>query len=839
MPNHPHMTTRRAGSDRLRTASRSKGDLSVILSVARSIARKRKVAVNTAHLMLACIDEGGDASNVLRSFLATREIDALLAADEPALILEDVLAQVRRTPEPPSAWEVMRAVLARQSSAVVRGLEACGADVARLRAIFVGAPVRDSWVPRGAPPAASRAWASNLPVGGSRGPSHASSSQTRSALHASSTVEVLEAASAVESALDRAITEARRSKKPKATPETSARTSTSTAESPDVATRATTNAIERQPLDPEKFPILTSIGRDLTLVSDLAEHLVLRPQLVEQVIDATERLRSPHALLVGPSGAGKTSLIHVLAARLRQDRPCDAIFEITTSALLASTGVRGAITEKMKKLRAEIQRLERRVILVLDDTHLAFTAPTETGDDLASELKSLLASRICTVIGATSEQDFKRFMERDPVLGRRFTRVDIAEPESAECLAMVTAAAVRLVQHHGIPISESVTRSAIESAKRYATHRALPDSAISILDTASARARRLQRAEVDLECIAGVVADVARVPKERVLSSDRERLVALDAALSERIVGQRDAISRIASHLRRASVGFRGNRPLGSFLLLGPTGVGKTETARAIADSLFTSANVTRFDMSEFAESHSIARLLGAPPGYLGHEDGGQLTESVRRRPYQLLLFDEIEKAHPDVLLALLSVLEDGRLTDSRGRTVDFAETVVVMTSNLGAEAAVTRASVGFGTRTADNDDADRKSAAEKRSEHAISLVRKALPPEFFNRIDEVLFYAPLERDSIMNVARQLLEVVARVARESHGIELTFDDSSVEFLIENGGYEPSLGARPMRRAIARHVEAPLADLLITGAFARGTRLNALADSGQVRFDTSS
>jgi ATP-dependent Clp protease ATP-binding subunit ClpC len=333
------------------------------------------------------------------------------------------------------------------------------------------------------------------------------------------------------------------------------------------------------------------------------------------------------------------------------------------------------------------------------------------------------------------------------------------------------------------------------------------------MDQAAARTRRQGETLVDDVAIARVVSELALVPVERLMMSDGDALLRLEAELSARVVGQARAVDHIGNALRRSAAGFRGQRPLGSFLFAGPTGVGKTEMAKAISDVLFPGIPLTRVDMSELSEAHCVARLLGSPPGYIGHEDGGQLTEAVRHRPYQLVLLDEIEKAHMDVLLALLPLLDEGRLTDGRGRTVDFTNTVIVMTSNLGVETAALRTRIGFG-------DAARNAASDQTGQ-VLARVRAALPAELWNRIDEPLCFLPLGESDVGEIARRMVAGVAEVVHAQHGVTLELEASAVHALMRAGGFDPLLGARPMRRTVARTIEAPLARALLAGEFVRG------------------
>jgi ATP-dependent Clp protease ATP-binding subunit ClpC len=326
-----------------------------------------------------------------------------------------------------------------------------------------------------------------------------------------------------------------------------------------------------------------------------------------------------------------------------------------------------------------------------------------------------------------------------------------------------------------------------------------------------------------------VIAELAGVPIERLMARDADRLLSLEDHLADRVVGHRAAIERVADTLRKGAAGFRGKRPLGTFLLLGPTGVGKTEMAKAVADVVFPAGAMTRFDMSELSESHAVARLMGSPPGYIGHEEGGQLTESVRARPYQLLLLDEIEKAHPDVLLALLPLLDEGRLTDARGRTVDFTHTIVFMTSNLGASAPVQRGRIGFG-----DDGGEERSTGD--GESALAAARAALPPELWNRIDEPLFFGALGEDEVQEIARRMLSQVAGTLAGERGIVLSVDPSALVALCAAGGYDASLGARPMRRTIGRLVESPLASKILAEELSEGDEVVLRGDGATLRFE---
>jgi ATP-dependent Clp protease ATP-binding subunit ClpC len=575
-------------------------------------------------------------------------------------------------------------------------------------------------------------------------------------------------------------------------------------------------------LDRDRFPLLASIGRNLVALAaaQRIDPVFGRDKEIEQILDVLGRRRANNPLLVGPPGVGKTAIVEGLA--LAMVRPGTRtpglegklLIEVSAGSLVSGAGVRGAVADRVRRLRDEVARSEGRILLFLDEIHAI--AGSEGLDDVAGELKSALARGELSCIGATTEAEYRKYIERDPALARRFTRVDVEEPDPESAIRILERIAPRYEIHHAVAYDPEAIRAAVELSVRFLPERYLPDKALATLDLAAARVARAGGSIVGVEAVARVISDEAHVPVERLLMRDADRLLALESYLEARVVGQREPIARIADALRKGAAGFRGKRPLGTFLLLGPTGVGKTETAKAIADLLFGPQGMARFDMSEYSEPHAVARLLGAPPGYVGYEEGGQLTERVRRRPYQLVLLDEIEKAHPDVLLALLPLLDEGRLTDGRGRTVDFTNTVIVMTSNLGAHAAAPARAIGFGAETGE--------VAAAAAERAIAAARKALPPELWNRIDEPLFFSPLSERAVRTIAGRMLDHVAEIVHREHDVELTFDPSALDALIAAGGFDPALGARPMRRVVGRLVEAPLAAKVLAGEIGAGDRV---------------
>ncbi|MEZ4301933.1 MAG: ATP-dependent Clp protease ATP-binding subunit [Polyangiaceae bacterium] len=607
------------------------------------------------------------------------------------------------------------------------------------------------------------------------------------------------------------------------------------ARAPIVETNATAM---RFLLDKERAPLLASLGKNLT---ELAASGALRPVIgrateIESVLDILAKRHASSACVVGPAGVGKTAVVHGVAHRLvalaAKGEPARKVIEISVPQLVAGTGLRGALAEKVAALCAEAREGEGSILLFFDEIHELCGPAVE---EATATLKLALARGEVQVIGATTPEEHRKSIEPDAALARRFTVVEVEEPAESEAVPLLRAVAEDLGAHHRASYDDDAIAASVGWCVRYLPGRALPDKAIHVLDLAGARVRRRAAGRavprVGLADVAGVVSELSDVPRDRLLETDGDRMLALERLIAERVVGHSAALERIARVLRRNAAGMRGRRPIGSFLLLGPTGVGKTETAKAIAESLFHSETaMTRLDLSEFAEPHALARLVGAPPGYVGHEAGGQLTEAVRRRPYQVVLLDEIEKAHRDVLLAFLQVLDEGHMTDGRGRKVDFTNTVIVLTSNLGsaeAGAAARERRVGFGQ----TDGAPRAQI----SKVMLAAARAALAPELYNRIDEVLCYEPLTRDEVAEIARRMLAELGR-SLEKRGIRLDVEPAAVFALLDAGGFDLTLGARPIRRALARLVEAPLAEMILRGELSEGAVALIDAEDGAVVVD---
>lgn len=586
-------------------------------------------------------------------------------------------------------------------------------------------------------------------------------------------------------------------------------------------------------LDPVSFPLLTQLGRNLTAAARAGrlDPVVGRSREIEEVLDVLGKRRANNPCLVGDPGVGKTAVVEGVAQRLvgaSGQLGRTLLVELSTADLVAGTSLRGSLSERLNGLKEEMRRAAGRVVLFIDEIHTLVGAGStgEGAQDAANDLKAALARGEFPCIGATTHDEFRRFFSNDAALERRFTAVVVREPAVAETVEILTGLLPRYEQHHGVSYTRASVEAAASLAARYVTDRFLPDKAVSVADLAGSRCARAGRRTVEAADVAQVVAAIAGLPVERLLVGDSVRLLRLEEELGARVVGHAEVVDRVAKVIRRNYAGFASRRPMGSFLFLGPTGVGKTEMARRLAEVLFGSREaLVRLDMSELSEAHATARLVGAPAGYVGYQDGGQLTEAVRRRPSSVVLLDEVDKAHADVLMVLLQVLEEGRLTDGRGRAVDFSNTVVVLTSNLGSEAFGTvRPRVGFGGSSDASADAD----------GALSAARKALPPELWNRLDDRLAFRPLQPSELARIARLLLDESSRRLATERGIAFAVDDKAVEVLLASG-LDPTLGARPVRQAVERLVEGPLAEAILQGEFGQGDRVRVSARAGSVTF----
>ena len=586
----------------------------------------------------------------------------------------------------------------------------------------------------------------------------------------------------------------------------------------------------------DEFPLLNELGRNLTALAAAGrlDPVIGRERQIEEVSDILGKRHANNPILIGEAGVGKTAIVEKIAQLAAAGKGGFAnkiIVEVPVSSLLAGTAVRGSLSERMATLREEVKRAGGRIIIFFDETHqlVGAGAVGEGSLDMAGELRTVLARGEFPCIGATTVDEYRKIIRESPSMDRRFDSVLVPEPTPEEALEIVRGVIDRYDRHHRAKYDDDALDAAVRLATRYVSERHLPEKALSVIDLAGSRAHRAGKTTVELADVASVVSRIADIPVEKLLQTDTDRLLHMEEHLARRIIGHESVLKRVARVIRRNYAGFAGKRPIGSFLFLGPTGVGKTETVRCLADFLFQSRDaMVRLDMSEYAEPHTVARLIGSPPGYVGHEEGGQLTEAMRRRPYQIVLLDEVEKAHRDVLLVLLQLLDDGRLTDGRGRTVDFSNAVLVMTSNLGSDLYRSRkARIGFsfGRDEGDAED-DIEMSDEEADEIAKQVVERAkdrIPIELWNRIDEKQVFRPLTADDVRQVARLLVAESSESLQQERGITFELTDDAVTYLIEHGGYDPALGARPMRQALQRLVEAPIAEEILSGNLERGDR----------------
>jgi ATP-dependent Clp protease ATP-binding subunit ClpC len=832
---------------------RAEPELVALRKLAEELARGRNERTSTGHLLAAIATVPSDASDLL---LERRlDADVLLKAtrvagdDQEGSIARAVQRardfSVRASVREPSAIHLLFALCQERGTSAHRAIEQCGADVTKLRTAAMQRAM-GLLGSRRTPLARSTEAAGPRPASPPRAPTHAPHAPL---------VPLTPHPAKPRVASPRPPNAGPPAKAPSTTPKLSPTPAgdgpkklrvvpAPRASSPPNAGAAGTGlagegaAEARFELDPKRFPTLTAIGRNLTLAAARGEldPVAGREPEIERTLDVLAKRHANNPCLVGAAGVGKTSVVRGLARRIAEGKDVGAlddriVIEIETPTLLAGTAVRGALAERLQQIKAEVKRAEGKVVVFFDEVHTLFGP--DAGDEAASELKLALARGELACIGATTTEEYRRFIHADAALSRRFSPIEVEELSPEDAMLALESVAPTLERHHKTRFLPEALAASVRWSMRYVPDRALPDKAVSILDLAGARAQRRKLDVVRPEDVADVVADLTSVPKERLLETDRARMLRCEEILSARIVGQKHALARIATVLRRNASGFRSQRPIGSFLLLGPTGVGKTETAKAIAELLFHSPHaMTRLDFSEYAEAHAVARLIGAPPGYVGHDAGGQLTEAVRRRPYQVVLLDEIEKAHRDVLEAFLQVFDEGRLTDGRGRTIDFTNTVIVLTSNIGADAAApakaSRGRIGFGQAPSDPSDA--------YDTRMLDAARAALPPELYNRLDEVLAFAPLTRADVAEVARRMLADLACELEGTKDVRIDVSDEAIGALLDSGGFDPELGARPMRRAIARLVEAPIADLLLRGELSPGDVALVEAEAGRVTVD---
>lgn len=573
-------------------------------------------------------------------------------------------------------------------------------------------------------------------------------------------------------------------------------------------------------------------GRDLTRLAQEGrlDPVLCRDAELDRMIEILCRRQKNNPCLLGEPGVGKSALAEALAQRIAAGQITPAlrgkrVLALDMASMVAGTKYRGDFEERFKNLLEELYR-DRSTILFIDEIHLiAGAGAAEGAIDAASILKPMLARGEIQLIGATTPEEYRKTIQKDSALERRFGRVMVEEPTPAAAETILAGLMPRYERYHGVSIPPEAIHAAVELSVRYLPGRYLPDKAIDLLDEAAA-ARRIADASGGRRAltpadIARVVSKASGVPAERVGEAERERLANLEQRLSAEVIGQPQAVAAVASAIRRSRTGLReSGRPIGAMLFLGPTGVGKTQLARTLAKCWFGSEKaLLRFDMSEYMERHTVARLLGAPPGYVGHDEGGQLTEAVRRRPYSVVLFDEIEKAHSDIQNLLLQILEDGNLTDSQGRRADFSNTIILLTSNLGARCLSGQTSpLGFGAAAAET---------RRRGQQAIQEAKEFFRPELMGRLDETVLFDPLGPEQLAGIAdRLLVELEQRAARQGY----TLHHTPAAAKVLAGDKVPPYGARELRRTVSRAVEQALADRIAAGTAHPGTVYTADVDA---------
>ena len=579
--------------------------------------------------------------------------------------------------------------------------------------------------------------------------------------------------------------------------------------------------------------ILDQYSRDLTLLaaSGSFDPVIGRDEEIRRSVQILSRRSKNNPVLIGEPGVGKTAVAEGIAAYIAGSDAPDSmagkrLVALDLPALLAGTKYRGDFEERVKAVLKDVKKAGD-VILFIDEMHTMIGAGSAEGAiDAANILKPALGRGEVQIIGATTPEEYRRHIEKDAALERRFQPVKIAEPSRSDSLKMLGAVRQGLEKHHGVKISDAALTAAVDLSARYINDRFLPDKAIDLADEAAAHIRVSGGGLVTAEDIAAVVSLWTGIPVANLSADETKRLRNMESILHRRVIGQNEAVTAVSRAIRRGRVGLSDpNRPIGSFLFLGPTGVGKTELCRALAEAVFgESEAMIRLDMSEYMEKHAVSKLIGSPPGYVGYEDGGQLTERVRRKPWSVVLFDEIEKAHEDVWGILLQIMDDGRLTDSAGRVVSFRNTIIVMTSNVGAKSiSEGRPRMGF---TPDGGDEAQLMRARINEE-----LRRTFKPEFLNRIDETIVFRRLSRAEIRSIAERMLLTVAERFK-ALGMTLSVPDQVVDFLAERG-YDEKYGARPLRRAIRSMIEDKAAELMLTDSLGRGDTVQARIDGNEL------
>jgi ATP-dependent Clp protease ATP-binding subunit ClpC len=652
---------------------------------------------------------------------------------------------------------------------------------------------------------------------------------------------------------------------------------------------------QEKKIEKTKTPVLDNFGRDLTksAMEDKLDPVVGREKEIERVAQILSRRKKNNPVLIGDPGVGKTAIAEGLAIRIVQKKVPRTLQEkrvvtLDLAGLVAGTKYRGQFEERMKALMSELEKA-KDVILFIDELHTIVGAGGASGSlDASNMFKPALSRGDIQCIGATTLDEYRKYIETDGALDRRFQKVTVDPPSYEETIQILNNIKFKYEEHHHVRYSDSAVEAAVKFSNRYITDRHLPDKAIDVLDEAGSRVhmgnfevpsevlnleaeieqirhekasvvkkqdyeeaarlrdteRRLQSDleiakrewetktkdivyDVSEEDIATVVAMMTGIPVNRVAQTESDKLLNMENALASQIVGQDEAISKLTKSIRRARAGLKNpNRPIGSFVFLGPTGVGKTELCKVLARYLFDSeSSLIKIDMSEYMEKFAVSRLVGAPPGYVGYEEGGQLTEKVRRKPYSVVLFDEIEKAHPDIFGVLLQVLDEGILTDSLGRKVDFKNTIIIMTTNIGTRDIKSIGSYGFNQKVTDDNYSSMKTTLEE-------AMRRLFSPEFVNRLDDTIVFRSLEKADILKIIDIEIKILMKNMRENK-MTLVLEDSAKNFLADKG-YDPKYGARPLKRALQQYVEDALAEEILKGSFKEGNNIVARYFAGDER-----
>ena len=645
-------------------------------------------------------------------------------------------------------------------------------------------------------------------------------------------------------------------------------------------------------------PTLDQYSRDLTAMAadGNLDPVVGRDKEIARLIQILSRRTKNNPCLVGEPGVGKTAIVEGLAQRIISSMVPESVRNkrvvvLDLSGMVAGSKYRGEFEERIRNVINEV-RSNQGILLFIDELHTIIGAGGAEGAlDASNILKPSLSRGEIQLIGATTLEEYRKYIEKDAALERRFQPVTVEEPSEEEIIEILKGLRPYYEKHHGVVIEDSALEAAVKMSERYINDRFLPDKAIDIIDEAASKvrlggyrmapevdamelelheiqkdkekavkqadlslAKELQARQREIETeiskykekeerrnkrkkisvteasVADIISDWTKIPVQRLTEGETKRLARLEKELHKRVVGQEEAVKAVAQAVKRGRVGLKDpNRPIGSFLFLGPTGVGKTELSKALAEAVFGSEQaMIRVDMSEYMEKHSVSKLIGSPPGYVGYDEGGQLSEKVRRNPYSVLLFDEIEKAHPDVFNILLQVLDDGHITDAHGRKVDFKQTIIIMTSNAGAQAIIEPKKLGFLSNN------DEKQDYERMKSGVMEEVRRLFKPEFLNRIDEIMVFHPLNKTHIKKIVNIMLKTLEKRCKEQLDIQLKITESVRDFLAE-AGFDSKYGARPLRRAIQTKLEDPMANALLEGTIKRGDTVRIQLHQKEIRF----